>query len=588
MSQLINHAGNRANIEKIANTKTVWTIAGSDCTCGAGIQADIKTMHNLSFIGGFSATLPESASKDSSGNTSAALDVCSVITAVTAQNSLGVIQINAMSEDVILSQIHALEQEKPASIIKIGLLANKQQVELVAQQIAKFKRNWPIKPFIIYDPVAVASNGGNLTEDDILPSIKEKLLPLVDLLTPNGQEVYKLTGVLVTSWTCLRAAAKKLLALGVGATIIKGGHIDIAENKSIDFCTDGKQEYWLSSDRINIKNNHGTGCTFSSALAALLALGYALKDAFVIAKAYINQGLNLSKEHNVGSAFGRQGSITQGAWPDNINNYPEVLVCGSELAESIGWTDCRQEPEQDQKQALKQALKQEPLSIKQESLCINTKQAFCSDFASVQTNKLGLYPVVDSITWLERLLKTGVTTIQYREKKLTGDELETAIQQAIALGKQYKAKLFINDYWQLAIKHKAYGVHLGQEDIQTADLSAIKQTGLRLGISTHGHYELLKIKQYKPSYLAVGAIFPTKTKDMTGQIQGVKTLEQLVKLNPDIPMVAIGGINLQRAESVLATQVGSIAVVTAITEAEDPECAVNEFQQLFQQRVKRH
>lgn len=578
MSQLINHADNKAN------TKTVWTIAGSDCTCGAGIQADIKTMHNLGFSDGISRGFSESIA--------AGLDVCSVITAVTAQNSLGVMQINAMSEDVILSQINALEQEKPASVIKIGLLANKQQVELVAQQIAKFKRNWPIKPFVIYDPVAVASSGGNLTEDDILPSIKDKLLPLVDLLTPNGQEVQKLTGVLVTSWACLRTAAEKLLALGVGTTIIKGGHINIAENKSIDFCTDGKQEYWLSSDRINTQNSHGTGCTFASALAALLALGYALKDAFVIAKAYINQGLNISKQLSdnsnlfkgafyQGEIYQRaiyQRSICQGLWPNDISDYPEVLVAGTELAQSIGWTSSKPEY---------LSIKQE-LGSKQKPVSINAQQQFCSGFASVETNKLGLYPVVDSITWLERLLKTGVTTIQYREKNLKGDELKTAIQQAITLGKQYKAKLFINDYWQLAIKHKAYGVHLGQEDIQTADLNAIKQADLRLGISTHGHYELLKIKQYKPSYLAVGAIFPTKTKDMTGQIQGVKTLEQLVKLNPDIPMVAIGGINLQRAESVLATQVGSIAVVTAITEAENPECAVNEFQQLFQQRVSRY
>jgi len=551
MSQLTKYKNDKA---------TVWTIAGSDCTGGAGIQADTKTMHNLGLFVSTSSVI--------------GLEVCSVITAVTAQNSFGVEQINAMSQDVILSQINALEQEKPASVIKIGLLANKQQVELIAQQIAKFKSNWAIKPFIVYDPVAVASSGGNLTEDDILPTIKEKLLPLVDLLTPNGKEVQKLTGVFAFSWDCLTTAAEKILVLGVGATIIKGGHIEIADNKSIDFCTDGKQEYWLSSDRINTQNSHGTGCTFASALAALLALDYALKDAFVIAKAYINQGLKISKQLGDNSAVFTgdefqggisqgavcHGSICQGAWPNDINDYPEVLVAGSELAESIGWTGSKEDQKQEQ------------------------HQGFCSDFASVETDKLGLYPVVDSIAWLERLLKTGVSTIQYREKNLTGDELELAIQQAITLGKQYKAKLFINDYWQLAIKHKAYGIHLGQEDIQTAVLSAIKKAGVRLGISTHGHYELLKIKQYKPSYLAVGAIFPTKTKDMTGQIQGVNTLAHLVKLNPTIPMVAIGGITLEKAPSVLATNVGSIAVVTAITEADDPECAVQEFQQLFQQQ----
>lgn len=522
-------------MEQTHNQAIVWTIAGSDCSGGAGIQADTKTIHNLG------------------------AEVCSVITSVTAQNSFGVEAINPMPEDVILSQIKALEQVKPASVIKIGLLANNQQVELVAAQITRFNQEWTTKPYIIYDPVAVASNGGDLTEDDILPTIKERLLPLVDLITPNGKELQKLTGVFAFSWDCLTTAAQKILALGVTATIIKGGHIKIADNKSIDFCTNGQHSYWLSSNRINTENSHGTGCTFASALAALIAQGYALKDAFVIAKAYINQGLDKVKSHQH-----CQDAIWQGAWPNNINHYPEVLVKGSTLATDIDWFAETSQGESSHK--------------------VND---FDSDFSGVDINNFGLYPVVDSLDWLERLLKTGVKLIQYREKKLVGDDLEQSIVKAIALGNQYNAMLFINDHWQLAIKHKAYGVHLGQEDIEQAELTNIKQAGLRLGISTHGHYELLKIKQYKPSYLAIGAIFPTKTKDMTGQIQGVKTLTDLVKLTPDIPTVAIGGISLNRASAVLTSQVNSIAVVTAITEAPDPESVIQQFQQLIQTRKNR-
>ena len=208
-------------------------------------------------------------------------------------------------------------------------------------------------------------------------------------------------------------------------------------------------------------------------------------------------------------------------------------------------------------------------------------EAFAGEFAVSDTQQLGLYPVVDSLAWLERLLKLGVKTLQYREKRLLDAELNDAVKAAVALGKQYDARLYINDHWSLAISHDAYGVHLGQEDLEQADLQAIKHAGLHLGVSTHGHYELLKAKQYAPSYIAVGAIFPTQTKDMSGQIQGVETLRQLVALNPEYPMVAIGGIDLNRAPQVLDTGVGSIAVVTAITKAADPERVVREFQRLM-------
>lgn len=503
--------------------KTVWTIAGSDCSGGAGIQADTKTIHNLG------------------------AEACCVITAVTAQNQHGVQAINAVSDDVILSQLNALSEINPPSVIKIGLLANTSQVRLIAKQISQLKSNLSNKPFVIYDPVALASNGGRLTQDNLLPEITRLLLPLVDLLTPNKHELQALTKEPVNTWSSLLSASQALLELGVGASIIKGGHIDIVQNKSIDFYSNGSDSYWLCSNTIATDNSHGTGCTFASAIAALLAQDYLIRDAFVIAKAYINQGLSAAKNHNC-----KYGAVWQGTWPHKLADYPEVLTPGSPLAKGLNWDLNPQQP-----------------------------SSFCSDFASCDSKKLGLYPVVDSLSWLQRLLKLGIKTIQYREKNLKGDQLSTAINQAVKLGEQHQARLFINDYWQLAIEHKAYGVHLGQEDLEGADLTAIKQAGLRLGVSTHGHYELLKIKQYRPSYIAIGAIFPTKTKDMTGQIQGVKTLTQLVDLTPEIPTVAIGGITLDKALSVLKTNVGSIAVVTAITEADNPESVIDQFQQLI-------
>lgn len=187
--------------------------------------------------------------------------------------------------------------------------------------------------------------------------------------------------------------------------------------------------------------------------------------------------------------------------------------------------------------------------------------------ATVQ--RLGLYPVVDSLLWIERLLAVGVTTIQLRIKELDDAQVEQDIAAAIALGKRYQARLFINDYWRLAIKHGAYGVHLGQEDLETADLAAIQQAGLRLGVSTHDEQELAIAKAVRPSYIAMGHIFPTQTKQMPSSPQGLTVLKQMVDNTPDYPAVAIGGISIERVPAVLATGVGSVAVVSAITLSDD-------------------
>lgn len=184
-------------------------------------------------------------------------------------------------------------------------------------------------------------------------------------------------------------------------------------------------------------------------------------------------------------------------------------------------------------------------------------------------HRLGLYAVVDSLEWINRLLAMGVRTLQLRIKDRPAADVEPMIQQAIASGKACQARLFINDYWQLAIKHQAYGVHLGQEDLEVADLAAIRRAGLRLGISTHDDDEIDRALAVNPSYIALGHIFPTQTKAMPSSPQGLEQLKHHLTRLENIPTVAIGGISLERALAVLACGVGSIAVVSAITQASD-------------------
>ncbi|NUW61738.1 thiamine phosphate synthase [Cronobacter muytjensii] len=194
--------------------------------------------------------------------------------------------------------------------------------------------------------------------------------------------------------------------------------------------------------------------------------------------------------------------------------------------------------------------------------------------------RLGLYPVVDSVEWIARLLEAGVRTLQLRIKDKTDADVEADVRAAIALGERYHARLFINDYWRLAIKHQAYGVHLGQEDLETADLNAIRAAGLRLGVSTHDDMEIDVALATRPSYIALGHVFPTQTKQMPSAPQGLSQLAAHVKRLGDYPTVAIGGISLARAPGVLETGVGSIAVVSAITQAADWRAATQQLLEL--------
>lgn len=196
--------------------------------------------------------------------------------------------------------------------------------------------------------------------------------------------------------------------------------------------------------------------------------------------------------------------------------------------------------------------------------------------------RLGLYPVLPSAQWVERVLALGVTTVQLRVKDAPPERLRAEIARAVAAGRRHDARVFINDHWRAAAEAGAYGVHLGQEDLEAADLGEIAAAGMRLGLSTHGYYEMLRALHFRPSYLAFGAVFPTGTKTLATAPQGLARLERYVRLlGAQVPLVAIGGIDLARLPGVLATGVGSAALVSAVTAAPDPARAVSQLQQAF-------
>lgn len=518
----------------------VWTIAGSDSGGGAGIQADLATIRDLG------------------------CHACSVVTTLTAQSSLAVTLVEPVSDEMLLAQLSTLLVDLPPKAIKMGLLANQRQLTLLAAWLTEFKSQFPAVPIIV-DPVMVASCGAELGDGSVAASCLDFSVfrGVIDLITPNVLELGRLSQTSHVSKTQFVAAAQSLAEMLDCSVLAKGGDIfvndgsttqaalwdaqlaqDLLICRRVKGCsplhTNG--QFWLSSPRINTIHNHGSGCTLSSSIAAILALGFGLQDAVVIGKAYVSQGLK--------GAFGLgkgPGPLARMGWPRELALFPVV----------------------------------------HQTLAVPTKPLPTKALAK----GIGIYPVVDSINMLEALLASGVNRIQLRIKTaasgLTETQyrgLEAQIKTAIALGKHYDAELFINDHWQLAIKHGAFGVHLGQEDLAIADIAAIQRAGLALGISSHGYFEILLAHQYAPSYIALGHIFPTTTKIMPSAPQGLFRLKHYVDLlDAHYPLVAIGGIDLANVVVVKATGVESIAVVRAITLATDPGMAFRELTQAWGQ-----
>ena len=189
---------------------------------------------------------------------------------------------------------------------------------------------------------------------------------------------------------------------------------------------------------------------------------------------------------------------------------------------------------------------------------------------------IGFYPVVPTAEWVERLLRWGVRTIQLRAKAAdhSAQDLQREVRAAVKAGNAVPgAQVFINDHWPLALDAGAYGVHLGQEDLDTADLKALRAAGIRLGLSTHTPAELARAHAVRPSYLAIGPIYPTTLKVMPYEPVGLERLKAWLPHAAPYPVVAIGGISLERLPGVMACGVNGVAVVSAVTLAADPQHA---------------
>ncbi len=265
----------------------VWTIAGTDPSGGAGIQADLKVFHALGVYGG------------------------SAITAVIAQNTLGVRAIEPVSPAMFTAQLEALREDLIPRAVKIGMLVTAHAVRETARILAD------LDAFVICDPVLASSSGASFLDADGRRALIEVLLPRVDLLTPNAVEAGILAGHEVRGPDDVAAVAQRLLALGARAVLLKGGHLPGALAR--DFLARADDRRWISSPRWDVRHTHGTGCTLSAAIAAFTAHGKPLDAAVLLGKAYVNQGLRLGG----GIGHGR-GPLAHLGWPSDERDLPSV------------------------------------------------------------------------------------------------------------------------------------------------------------------------------------------------------------------------------------------------------------------------
>lgn len=250
--------------------KTALTIAGSDSSGGAGIQADIKSM---------------------SANGVYAM---SVITAITAQNTMGVFDIQDVSPEMIEKQIEVIFDDIKVDAVKIGMVSKIESIKAISRSLRRIDN----LPKIVLDPVMVSTSGYKLLSDDAKDTLIKELFPLATLITPNILEAEEILGIKIDNIDDMKEAATRLNELGSKAVLVKGGHL---KGEATDLLYDGVEFTYFKQERINTKNTHGTGCTLSSAIAANLAKGMTMKEAVSIGKEYITKAIENSFELGKGA-----------------------------------------------------------------------------------------------------------------------------------------------------------------------------------------------------------------------------------------------------------------------------------------------
>jgi hydroxymethylpyrimidine kinase/phosphomethylpyrimidine kinase/thiamine-phosphate diphosphorylase len=546
---------------------------------------------------------------------------CSAITCLTAQNSVGVTDVHIPPPEFLRKQLNTLADDLPPLAIKIGMLANKELAEVVGEFLLdlKTRHGSDQKIWVVLDPVMISTSGSKLLEDDAVDAMIQHIFPLCDVLTPNKFEAEALLKRRLDTPTDVEDGARELLKLGCRSVLIKGGHT-LVENSFSDkvssssssspppppspevqstlqyaqdflissdvpppsddwrICDSSPDGVWLRSTRWDSKHTHGTGCTLSSAMAAALALGeqnrrlttrdgniatervgatssIGIVDAACLAKAYVSCGIR----HSCGLGSG-PGPVAQTSFPSSWQDFPSIVSWDSPASDGTHSSSFRP------MQSYARHNAEESSNVTPHNDVISTPLV------------LGrILPIVDTVAWVQRLCQTpGVTDIQLRIKDINET---TAIADRVQLCQEYCAennvRLWINDHWEAAIQSGCFGVHLGQEDlakcVRSGGIEQLRSKQIALGVSTHSYGELAVALGVQPTYISMGPVFETSSKNVKFDPQGLATVKKWRELiPPTIPFVSIGGIN-DAAAANSNREAGSdcVAVIGAITKSDN-------------------
>jgi len=449
----------------------VWSIAGLDSGGGAGLSADQRAA-------------------DAAG-----VHLCPVAAALTAQNSVAVEGVFPVSAERLDAQLAALGDDLPPAAVKTGLLGGIEQLRVVVRWVDRLRERGPVA--LVVDPVLRASTGASLAGEALLRAYREELLPRATVVTPNRSEASRLVGD-----TSPPEQARALRRLGVDAACITGG--DETGHLALDWLETAHARGWLALPRRPAPNNHGTGCSFATGLAAALARGFVAADAAVIAKMLTTSGL----QRELAPPGAGAGPLRPRL--DFIRDAGLLPALFDDEAPPTAWPAAGREP---------------PVVE-------------------------GVYAITDSGAHAARLFGAGLQTVQLRVKRVAGEAeaaWQSRLQAEIAAARRAGATLVLNDHWREALAAGRDFVHLGQEDLLAldatarAELAQARARGLRLGISSHSLWELARAAAWAPDYIACGPVWPTSTKAMPWRPQGLGNLAWWAAMAP-APVVGIGGV----------------------------------------------
>lgn len=421
-------------------------------------------------------------------------------------------------DDFLDGLSESLMGEGPPGVVKCGAVHDPGHIMALAGFLEEKK------PLFVCDPEMFASLSELRVGARGAALVKERFFPLATLVTPDIDEAEQMLGRPINTKDDMRRAAEEILAFGPKAVCLKGGQLPGPE--VLDYFTNGNERFWLTAPRLSpqrVSARKGKVANFAAGVAAGLSAGLPLNDALVLARSFM-QGVY------------REDGEKPAPFPCASADFCPVFYEGRAAADG--------------------------------------------PFAPLDFNLPAFYPIVDTAQWLERLAAAGVKAAQLRIKNLSGGALEAEVRKGVEVCKKGGVRLFVNDYWELAVKLGAYGVHLGQDDLRAADIGALRRAGLRLGVSTHCYFEAAVAKALNPSYIALGPVFPTRIKSMDFAPQGVETVK-LWRALFEVPLVAIGGITLENADELLSAGADMISVISDIAQNPNPDARLSAWLSVF-------